>query len=177
MQPIQNLFTNLTIVSLEFSTYYTKLLKIIIATSIFPLTLIHNLSPVRAESPKAIGDITNLTVKIARNPLQAAPVEESDDDDSDTEASSAREASSAYIKAGYEAEQADQAELALANYYTAMKVDPTNGHAYLMAGHLQGFLGNTKAGIDCLEMSLKLFKAEGDSDCYKIAYELLQAAN
>jgi hypothetical protein len=153
-----------------------KLFQIALATlTIVPLTFSLNLSPVRAAStPNAIGDITNLSGKIAGNSLKIDRVKKSNDDNSDTEVSAARKKSMEYVNAGYEAEQAENEELALANYYTAIKVDRTNGHAFLMAGHL---LGNTKAGIECLKISLKLFKAEGDSDCYKIAYELLQAAN
>jgi hypothetical protein len=142
----------------------------IVTLAIVPLALSLSLSPAHAQSP-AIGQIQSKTVKIARNSLLAAPVEESDDDDSDTEASSALEKSMAYVKSGYESEQAGNKELALANYLTGMQVDPTNGHAFLMAGNL---LGNTENGIDCLKIALELFKAQGDLECYKITYELLE---
>jgi hypothetical protein len=74
------------------TSHISKLFQIALSTlAIVPLTL--NLSPVRAEAPDAIGDITNLTTKIARNPLRTASVEESTDDNSDTETSADREKS------------------------------------------------------------------------------------
>jgi hypothetical protein len=149
-----------------------KLFQIALTTlTIVPLTLSLNLNPVRAElTPNSLDLIQSKTVKVDRNSLQLALVEESTAENSDTETSAAREKSMAYVQSGYEAEEAGNKELALSSYDTAVKIDPSNGYAFLLAGRL---LGDT----DCIKIALELFKAQGDRTGYKLAYELLQAAN
>lgn len=150
----------------------SKLFQIAVSTlAIVPLILTFNLSPARAQStPNAIDDITNLTTKIARNPLQPAPTEESDDENPEDETSTAREKSMEYVKSGYESEEAGNKELALANYLTAAKVDRSNGYAFLLAGRLTD-------DNELIEMAAQLFKAQRDREGYKLARQLLQAAN
>jgi tetratricopeptide (TPR) repeat protein len=151
--------------------HISKFVKIALTTlTIFPLALVPNLTSVRAESPGSIGEIKNVTERIARNPLRPAPVE-SPADDTDAAASVARGKSMEYVKSGYEAQQAGNEELAIANYYTALKIDPTNGYAFLLVG---GMLGNTEEGNDCVKAAIELFRAEGDRDGYLLAVGLLK---
>jgi hypothetical protein len=154
--------------------HISKLFQIAVSTlAIVPLTL--NFSPVRAESSNATGDTHSLTVKVARNQLQPFPVEEStDDNNAETETGSIRDRSMKYIKIGYEAEQAGDEELALLNYYTSATIDPTNGYAYLMAGRL---IGNNESGIQLVNISMELFKAEQDMQGYQLARKLLASSN
>jgi tetratricopeptide (TPR) repeat protein len=76
-----------------------------------------------------------------------------------------------YVKSGYEAQQTGNEELAIANYYTALKIDPTNGYAFLLVG---GMLGNTEEGNECVRAAIMLFRAEGDRDGYLLAVGLLK---
>lgn len=156
--------------------HISKLFQIAFSTlAIVPLSLALNLSPVRAEAPDAIGDITELTGQIANhNPLQLAPVNESIADNSDSEASSVRDRSLEYVKQGYEAEKAGNTELAMQNYITAAKIDPTNGYAFLLLGRL---VGNNTDGISLVEKSAELFQAENDSQGLELAMTLLKSTN
>ena len=158
------------------TAHITKLCRIALVTlTTFPLALSLNISPTRAElAPGALGDVTNVTTSIARNPLQPTPVEVSPIDNTDTDTTAAREKSMAYVKNGYEAEEAGNKELALRQYYAAMKTDLTNGYAFLFAGHL---LGNDPIGIECLRVAAQLFEQQQDSEGYKVAVGLLHSAN
>ena len=158
------------------TAHITKLCRIALVTlTTFPLALSLNLSPTRAElAPGALGDGTNVTTSISRNPLRRTPVEVSSLDNPDTDATAARERSMAYVKSGYEAEEAGNKELALRRYHAAMTVDPTNGYAFLFAGHL---LGNDPLGIECLRVAAQLFEQQQDRQGYDVAVELLQSAN
>ena len=100
----------------------SKLSKIAVTTLVI-VTFVLNFSPVHAKSLNEIGDITDLTEKIARNPLQPAPIAETRTNPNDTKTSSVREQSMEYVKSGYEAEQAGNVELALRSYYKAMQID------------------------------------------------------
>jgi len=166
------------------TAHITKLCRIALVTlTTFPLALSLNISPTRAElAPGALGDVTNVTTSlaqslpsaIARNPLQPTPVEVSPIDNPDTDTTAAREKSMAYVKNGYEAEEAGNKELALRQYYAAMKTDLTNGYAFLFAGHL---LSNDPIGLECLRVAAQLFEQQQDSQGYKVAVGLLQSAN
>jgi hypothetical protein len=153
----------------------SKLAKIAVYTlAIVPFFAL-DLSSVHAEAPDAIGDITTLTEKIAnRNPLQPAPVEGSIPSNSDSEASSVRDRSMDYIKKGFEAEEAGNAELAMQNYITAAKIDPTNGYGFLLLGRL---VGNNADGIMLVNKAAELFQAENDSEGLELATKLLKSAN
>lgn len=144
----------------------SKFVKITLATlAIFPLALAFNLTSARAEASGSIGEIKEVSERIAnRNPLRPAPGESPADN-------AARGKSMEYVKSGYEAQQAGNEELAIANYYTALKIDPTNGYAFLFVG---GMLGNTEEGNDCIKAAIELFKAEGDRDGYLLAVGLLK---
>jgi hypothetical protein len=158
------------------TAHITKLFRIALVTlTTFPLALSLNLSPTRAElAPGALSDFTNITTSIARNPLRPTPVEVAPLDNPDTDTTAAREKSMAYIESGYEAEEAGNKEQALRKYHAAMKTDPTNGYAFLFAGHL---LGNDPIGIQCLRVAVQLFEQQQDSDGYKVAVGLLQSTN
>ena len=151
----------------------SKLSKIAVPTLVI-VTFVLNFSPVHAESLNEIGDITNLTEKIARNPLQPAPIAETRTNPNDTKTSSVREQSMEYVKSGYEAEQAGNVELALRSYYKAMQIDLTNGYSFLMAGNL---LRETKIGTECLQVAIELFKDQKDTEGYEIAQGLLKTTN
>jgi hypothetical protein len=138
--------------------------------AIAPLTL--QINPVRAESVNTITDISTITTTIARNSLNSSPPEESTDDNSNTEAGTARDRSMEYVNSGFEAEQAGNYQLALENYHTAMQIDLTNGKAFLMAGRL---LRDTEIGKECLKVALELFASENDDLGYQMASELLEA--
>ena len=158
------------------TAHITKLFRIALVTlTTFPLALGINLSPTRAElAPGALGDVTNVTTTIARNPLRPTPVEVASVDNPDTDTTAVREKSMAYVESGYAAEEAGNKELALRKYYAAMKADLTNGYAFLFAGHL---LGNDPIGIECLRVAAQLFEQQQDSQGYKVAVRLLQSAN
>jgi hypothetical protein len=158
------------------TAHITKLFRIALVTlTTFPLALSLNISPTHAElAPGALGDVTNVTTSSALNPLRRTPVEVSPLDNADTDTTAAREKSMAYVKSGYEAEQAGDKELALRQYYAAMKTDLTNGYAFLFTGHL---LGNDPIGIECLRVAAQLFEQQQDSEGYKVAVGLLQSAN
>jgi hypothetical protein len=157
------------------TSHIAKLFQLALTTlAICPISFTLDLHAAAAESPDPIGELHDLTEKIARNPLSPAPSAQSPEDNADAETGSARDRSMAYVKSGYEAQDAGNEELALANYYTAMKVDPTNGYAFLLAGRM---LGNTEAGIDCLKAAAQLFVEQNDRPGYELASELLQASN
>jgi hypothetical protein len=158
------------------TSHISKLVKIALSTlAIIPLSLTLNFSPARAEAPDAIGDITDLTGKIAiRNPLQLAPVTESIADNSASEASSVRDRSMEYVKQGYAAEEAKNTELAVQNYITAAEIDETNGYAFLLLGRL---VGNNTEGIALVQKAAQLFQAENDSQGLELSLKLLKSAN
>jgi hypothetical protein len=159
------------------TSHISKLFQFALSTlAIVPLSLALNLSPARAEAPDAIGDITELTGQIAnnRNPLQPASDSESIADNSASEASSARDRSMEYVKKGYAAEEAGNAELAIQNYIAAVQMDETNGYGFLLLGRL---VGNNKEGIMLVQKSAELFQAENDSEGLELATKLLKSAN
>ncbi len=158
------------------TSHTSKLFQIAVsALTIVPVALTLNLNSVRAQStPNAIGELTDLTELVAHNPLSPAPVAKLPQANSDLDSSSLRDRSMAYVKSGYEAETAENTELALANYYTAAKIDPTNGYAFLLAGRL---IGNNETGIECVTMAAQLFKAQNDSQGYQLASGLLSSVN
>lgn len=149
----------------------SKLFQVVLSTlAIVPLALTLDLNPARAESP--IGEIKNVSERIAnRNPLRPAPVTEAPAGNADSATSADREKSMEYLKVGYKAQEEGNEELALANYYTALKVDHSNGYGYLLIGQM---LGNTEDGINCVKAAIELFKAEGDRDGYQLAVGLLK---
>lgn len=151
----------------------SKFVKIALTTlAIFPLALAFNLTSARAEAPGGISEIKEVSERIAnRNPLRPAPITQPTEDNSDAATSAARGKSMEYVKSGYEAQQAGNEELAIANYYTALKIDPTNGYAFLLVG---GMLGNTEDGNDCVKAAIELFRAEGDREGYLLAVGLLK---
>jgi hypothetical protein len=155
-------------------TSISKLFQFTITTlAIIPLSLTLNLAAVRAESPtSSIDDITDISEQIARNPL--APTPQSLENDTEEEVSAEREESMGYVTKGIEAQQAGNDELALRNYYIAMKIDDTNGYAFLFAGQLVGKTDRESA-IICAKAAAVLFKTQGDSDGYKMAIELLKS--
>jgi hypothetical protein len=149
-----------------------QLLKIAVSTLIVSLALTINphLTQAQSNSSAISNPTTYLTGKIARNLFTPTLIDKSLEDNTDTETSAARDRSMELLKSGYEFEKAENEELALVSYYTAMKVDPTNGYSYLMAGRM---LGNTETGIDCLKAAIELFKAQHNLDGYQLATELL----
>ena len=152
-------------------TFSTQILSV----AVVPLFLVLSLSPAHAEAPDAIGYITDLTGQIAnRNPLQPASITESPADNSDSEASSVRDRSMAYVKKGYAAEEAGNAELAMQNYITAAKIESSNGYALLLLGRL---VGNNKEGIMLVQKAATLFEAENDAQGLELATMLLKSAN
>lgn len=158
------------------TSHISKLFQIALSTlAIVPVALTLNLNPVRAElTPDAIDRIQNQNLQIARNNPFQSDVEETPDDNTDTETNSARAQSFEYLKAGWEAEQAGDETEALSNYKQAVEADPSNGWSWLLVGRL---IGNNPTGIKCIKKAKQLFKAEHDRQGYKLATELLQAAN
>jgi hypothetical protein len=174
---LQLIFSNLHHQSKKVTPMTSRIYKLfqfaaISTLAIAPLTL--NLSPLRAQSINEIGgDLAKLTTTITHNSRQRTPIAETTDGNFYTKALALRQQSMAYVASGYEAEQAEDAELALTHYYLAMKVDTSNGWAFLMTGRLLG--GNTEIGDKCLRIALQLFEAEGDTQGYAIAEELLES--
>ena len=157
------------------TSHIAKLFQLALTTlAICPIALTLDLHAADAESPDPIGELQDVTEKIARNPLQPVAVTESLPDNLAPATSSDRDRSMVYVKSGYEAQEAGNEELALANYYTAMKVDPTNGYAFLLAGRM---LGATEAGIECLKAAAQLFTEQNDARGYELASALLQASD
>ena len=156
--------------------HHSKLFQLAITTfAICPIVFTLDIHSTRAEShPDAIGELQDLTEKIARNPLQSVAVTESLPASLAPATNADRDLSMASVKSGYEAQTEGNEELALAHYYTAMKIDPTNGYAFLLAGRL---LGATEAGIDCLKAAAQLFTEQNDPEGYELASALLQASN
>ena len=147
----------------------SKLFQIAISTlAIVPLSLSFNLPSARAEPP--LKPIT----EIAGNPLQIDSGEESPTDDTNTETSGDREKSMEYLKSGYNAEQDKNKEEALENYSNAIKVDRTNGWAFLLAGRL---IGPNETGIKLVKTAYQLFTEQDDREGAEMALELLKTAN
>jgi hypothetical protein len=156
------------------TSHITKLFQITLTTlAIFPLALTLNLSPVRAEAPDTIGDITNITEKIARNPLTPA-TRQSPQGSTDTEVSAEREQSMEYVQQGIEAQKSGNEPLAIANYYTAIKTDITNGYGFLFAGQLIGET-DPENGINCAKAAAALFADQQDREGYELAIYLLRS--
>jgi tetratricopeptide (TPR) repeat protein len=152
------------------TSHIAKLFQITLTTlAIFPLALTLNLSHVRAEAPDAIGDITNITEKIARNPLAPATQDSTDD-----RFGAERERSMEYIKQGIEAQEAGNAKLALESYSKAIQVDESNPYAYLFAGQLIGQV-DKETGINCGKAAVKLSVDQRDRECYEMAIALLKS--
>jgi hypothetical protein len=156
-------------------TSISKLFQVAFTTlAIIPLSLTLNLAAVRAESPiSSIGDITDITKQIARNPLAPA-TPQSLENGTEEEVSAEREESMGYVNKGIEAQQAGNDELALRNYYIAIKTDNTNGYAFLFAGFIVGKT-DRETGIECAKIAAGLFEAQEDSEGYKMAIELLNS--
>jgi hypothetical protein len=159
------------------TSYIAKFATTIVTTlAISPLVFSLNINFAQAElNERTAVEIKNATTKINNINLPTSNKIGQVERDNDAPAQSAsgnREKSMEYLKMGIEAENDKNPELALANYYTAAKTDPTNGHAFLFAGKL---IGNSKTGIDSLQVAIHLFKEENDTDCLAIAMELLQS--
>lgn len=148
-------------------TYISKFFQVALTTlAIVPLSL----TAVRAESPtSSLGDITNITEKIARNPLAPATQDSTDD-----RFGAARERSMEYIKQGIEAQAAGNIELALKSYSKAIQVDENNPYAYLFAGQLIGQV-DKETGINCGKAAVKLSVDQRDRECYEMAIALLKS--
>jgi hypothetical protein len=156
-------------------TSISKLFQFTITTlAIIPLSLTLNPAAVRAESPtSSIGDITDITEQIARNPLAPATTQ-SLENGTEEEVSAEREESMGYVNKGIEAQQAGNDELALRNYYIAIKIDETNGYAFFFAGQLIAKTDRENATI-CAKAAAILFKTQDDSEGYEMAIELLNS--
>lgn len=159
------------------TSYIAKFATTAVATlAILPLVFSLNINFAQAElNDNAVVEIKNITTKINNiNSPNSNKIGQVDrDNDAPAQSTSGnREKSMEYLKMGIEAENDNNPELALANYYTAAKTDPSNGHAFLFAGKL---IGNSKTGIDSLKMAIRLFKNEDDTECLAIAIELLRS--
>jgi tetratricopeptide (TPR) repeat protein len=156
------------------TSHIAKIVKIALTTlAIFPLALTLKLSPVRAESPtSSIGDITNITEQIARNPLAPA-TRQSPQDSTDTEVSAERERSMDYVRQGIQAQKAGNIELALKSCKKALKADENNPYAYLLASLLMSD-EDTENAINCAKAAAKLSVDQHDREAYDLSIELLE---
>lgn len=76
----------------------------------------------------------------------------------------------AYVEKGLAAEEAGDETQAILYYYEAVKIDITNGFAFMAAGNL---LGNIDDGKICVKAAALLFQAEQNEVGYKLAMNWL----
>jgi hypothetical protein len=76
-----------------------------------------------------------------------------------------------YVQQGWAAQKSGNERQALLYYYRAVKIDKTNGVAFLAAGNL---LGETEEGVTCVKAAVNLFRAQGNQEGFDLAMGWLQ---
>lgn len=76
-----------------------------------------------------------------------------------------------YVQQGWAAQKSGNERQALLYYYRAVKIDRTNGVAFLAAGNL---LGETEEGVTCVKAAANLFRAQGNQEGFDLAMGWLQ---
>jgi tetratricopeptide (TPR) repeat protein len=71
-----------------------------------------------------------------------------------------------YVRLGVSAQRKGNERQALAYYYQAVQIDPTNAVAFLAAGNL---LGETEDGVMCVKAAVALFQVQGNQEGYDLA--------
>jgi tetratricopeptide (TPR) repeat protein len=102
----------------------------------------------------------------------------SNDDDEDEESSpqvaSNKKRSIQYYNRGLKAQEKGDIETAFQYYAEALKLDPMNGHAWLVVGSTLCDQGKLKLGIKALKVAAQVLEMQGDSECHDMAISLLQ---
>jgi hypothetical protein len=147
-------------------SHISKIIKVILATGLIGSSLLAlNVNSAQAGlDSQAIEGVNSLNLTVKNNP---AP---SRSNNTNLIANNDLARSMKYLEIGMEAQKDGNKELALANYYTALKFDNENAHAWLVVGTI---FGNTGTGIKAIKLAAQLFEIQGDEDCYKIAIDLL----
>jgi hypothetical protein len=76
------------------------------------------------------------------------------------------ERSMEYVQAGFKAYEAGDKEKAIFYYYEAVKIDQTNGYAFMGAAMVAG---GTNDGITCMKTAAVLFKIQHNEKAYEAA--------
>lgn len=76
-----------------------------------------------------------------------------------------------YVQLGVQAHKAGDREKAILYYYEAVKLDETNGYAFMGAAMVAG---GTKDGITCMKTAAVLFKIQKNSQLYDLATRWLE---
>jgi tetratricopeptide (TPR) repeat protein len=125
----------------------------------------------------AIGSHVNLAM--AGSSVNSLRIENSfqisnDEDDDDEQVASNKQRSIQYYNRGVKAQEKGNIETALEYYGEALKLDPMNGHAWLMVGATLCEQGNLKLGIKSLKIAAQVLENQGDRECHDMAISLLQ---
>jgi tetratricopeptide (TPR) repeat protein len=81
------------------------------------------------------------------------------------------ERSMEYVQLGVQAYEAGDKEKAILYYYEAVKIDETNGYAFMGAAVVAGA---TKDGIICMKTAAALFKIQKNQKAYDVATRWLE---
>jgi tetratricopeptide (TPR) repeat protein len=114
---------------------------------------------------QAIDRVNSLNLKVKTKPTTSRSTNTNLIADND------RALSVEYQEIGMKYQKEGNNELALKNYYIALKFNDENAHAWLLVGTI---FGNTDTGIKAIKLAAQLFKLQEDEDCYKIAMDLLE---
>ncbi len=97
-----------------------------------------------------------------------------EDEDSSPQAASNKKLSVQYYNRGLKAQEKGDIDAAFELYAQALKLDPMNGHAWLVVGSTLCEQGKLKLGIKALKVAAQVLEMQGDSECHDMAISLLQ---
>jgi tetratricopeptide (TPR) repeat protein len=100
--------------------------------------------------------------------------DEEEDEDSSPQAASNKKLSVQYYNRGLKAQEKGDIDAAFELYAQSLKLDPMNGHAWLVVGSTLCEQGKIKLGIKALKISVQVLEMQGDSECHDMAISLLQ---
>ncbi|WP_310484131.1 hypothetical protein [Chamaesiphon sp. VAR_48_metabat_403] len=148
-------------------SHISKVIKATLVTGlILPSLLIANISSAQAGvDSQAIDGVNSLSLTVKNNPTPSRST------NTNLIANNDRAMSIEYQEIGMKYQKEGKNELALKNYYIALKLDSENAHALLLVGTI---FGNTGTGIKAIKLAAQMFELQGDEECYKIAIDLLE---
>jgi Tfp pilus assembly protein PilF len=97
-----------------------------------------------------------------------------DEEDSSPQVANNKKRSIQYYDRGVKAQEKGDIETAFQYYAEALKLDPMNGHAWLVVGATLCEQGKLKLGIKALKVAAQVLEMQGDSECHDMAVSLLQ---
>jgi Tfp pilus assembly protein PilF len=103
-----------------------------------------------------------------------AQFSDDDEEDSSPQVANNKKRSIQYFNRGLKAQENGDIDAAFELYAQALKLDPMNGHAWLVVGATLCEQGKLKLGIKALKAAAQVLEMQGDSECHEKAILLLQ---